>query len=175
MKFRNLGSGDGGSSCFGKKWAKKTCAEIEALGALDELNSLLGLVRNQKILKDFQKTLFVVQQNLFIIQMIVANILLGKKNKKLSKIKIIEIETLIEKYSGQVGEIKKFIIPGTNEISAWLDYARAITRRAERRALLVKNIDKNSLIYLNRLSTLFFVMARVCAKGNKKAERHPQY
>lgn len=163
MILKNLGSGDKGKSCFGKKWAKKTCPEIEALGALDELNSLLGLVRSQKISKKYKNILIGIQQDLFAIQAFVAGILFGKKYKGLKEEKISEIEVLIKKYSAKAGEIKTFIVPGENEASAWLDYARAVARRAERRVLPVKKMDKNSLVYLNRLSSLLFVMARVCA------------
>lgn len=175
MTFKNLGSGDNGSSCFGNKWAKKTCPEIEALGALDELNSLLGLVRNQKIPKEFKKILLGVQQDLFIVQASVAGILFSRGCNNLKKEKILEIEGSIKRYSVEIGEIKNFIIPGENEASAWLDYIRAVVRTAERRILLVKRLNKNNLVYLNRLSSLFFVMARVCARKKGKKEQTPAY
>jgi len=175
MALKHLGSGDNGKSCFGKKWAKKTCPEIEALGALDELNSLLGLIRNQKIIKEYKNILLGVQQDLFVIQAFIAGALFGKKYKGLKEEKIAETEKLIRKYSIEAGEIKNFIISGENEASAWLDYARTVARRAERRILPVKKMDKNSLVYLNRLSSLFFVMARVCAKKKSKKEPAPVY
>jgi len=137
MKFKNLGSGDSGNSCFGKKWVSKTCPEIEALGSLDELNSLLGLIRNQKISQGFKRVVFDIQQNLFIIQTIVASTLFGKKIKEFPEVKILEIEKNIQEYSNRVGQIDKFIVPGTDSVSAWLDYARAIARRVERKTLLI--------------------------------------
>lgn len=173
--FKNLGSGDNGKSRSGKKWADKTCPEIEALGALDELNSLLGLVRNQKISKEFRGILLEVQHNLFTIQANVAGILFRKKCDDLKQEKIAEIEKLIEKYSNEVGEIKNFVVPGENEVSAWLDYARAVARRTERRLLATKRSSKNSRIYLNRFSSLLFVMARFSAKKKDKKEKSPRY
>jgi len=175
MKLKNLGTGDNGKSCFGKKWAKKTCPEIEALGALDELNSLLGLVRNQKIPKEFKSILLEVQQDLFVIQAFVAGVLFGKKYAGLKAEKIAEMEKIIKKYSARSGGIKTFIVPGGNKASAWLDYSRAVARRAERRVLSVKRADRNSLVYLNRLSSLLFVMARVCANKKGKKEPAPAY
>jgi cob(I)alamin adenosyltransferase len=175
MILKNLGTGDNGKSCFGKKWVKKTCPEIEALGTLDELNSLLGLIRNQKIPKEFRNILLGVQQDIFVVQAFVAGILFGKKYQSLKKEKIVKIETVIKKYSTKVGEIKNFVVPGTNETSAWLDYARAVARRAERRFLLINKIDKNSLVYLNRLSSLLFIMARACAVKKRKKEQNPLY
>ena len=175
MAFKNLGSGDNGKSCFGKKWAKKTCPGIEALGELDELNSLLGLVRSQKISKEYKYILLGVQQNLFIIQAFIAGILFNKKSNDLKQEKVVEIERLIKKYSIEAGEIKNFIISGKNEASAWLDYVRAVARRAERRVLLVEGTGKDSLAYLNRLSSLLFLMARICAKKNGKKELNPIY
>lgn len=173
--LKNLGSGDKGKSCFGKKWAKKTCPEIEALGALDELNSLLGLVRSQKIFKEYKNILIGTQQDLFIIQASIAGILFGKKYDGLKQEKILEIEKIIKKYSVKAGEIKTFIIPGANEASAWLDYARAVARRVERRVLLIKGADKNSVVYLNRLSSLLFAMARICAGKKGGKETRPSY
>ena len=164
MVFKNLGSGDRGRSRLGKKFISKTSTEIEALGSLDELNSLLGLIRAQKIPKEFRNILLAVQKDLFIIQASIANILFCDKATVFKKEKIIEIENLIDSLSKKIGELNKFIIPGENRSSAWLDYARAVTRRTERRVLLVKKADKNSIAYLNRLSSLLFVMARFCVR-----------
>lgn len=170
MRFNNLGSGDKGKSRFGKKWVSKTCPEMEALGSLDELNGLLGLVRSQKIPKEFKAVLENVQQNLFVIQAGVANLLFRGKSGGFGGERIAEAEKKINLMAKRAGELKKFVIFGENSSAAWLNYARAAARGVERRVLAVKKADKNSLIYLNRLSSLLFVMARLCAgkKGVKE-------
>lgn len=175
MIFKYLGSGDKSKSCFGKKWVSKTCAEIEALGSLDELNSLLGLVRSQKIPKQFKKILEGVQQNLFIVQADIAAVLFRKKISGIGKEKIAAMEKNINSITERVGELKKFVIPGANDSAAWLDYARAVARRTERKLLAVKKVDENPRIYLNRISSLLFVMARFCAKKKGIKERNPAY
>ena len=91
-----------------------------------------------------------------------------EKNKKL-KIKrtpeeyIIEIEKLIDNFDAQLDELKNFILPGGSKGAALLHVCRTISRRAEREVVALKNdeeIGNNILIFLNRLSDLFFVLSR---------------
>lgn len=172
------GKGDKGTSYVGKKSVSKTCLEIEALGQLDELNSMLGVLKSRKISKNLKKVLHEVQENLFIIQSHVANIMLDQKFKvpEFKNIKIKEIEKIIDDIEKELPPLKKFIISGANPTSAWLDLLRAKSRNVERSVLKIKHINRlNSDIkaYLNRLSSLFFALARYEAKGNK--EKNPQY
>ena len=62
------GKGDKGKSYVGKKSVSKTCLEIEALGQLDELNSMLGVLKSQRISRNLKKILHEIQENLFTIQ-----------------------------------------------------------------------------------------------------------
>jgi len=75
------GKGDGGKSYVGKKSVSKTCLEIEALGQLDELNSMIGVLKSHKVSKDLRRILHEIQENLFIVQSHVANIMLNEKFK----------------------------------------------------------------------------------------------
>ena len=146
----------------------------EALGALDEINSFLGLVkvkskmvgasnRELKILDDsFEKIINNVQQNLFIIQAEVA----GSK-MSITEEKLRECEKHIDESEKILPPIKTFFVSGGCEISSIFDIARTLARKAERR--IVKSIDNKemdeigewSLSYLNRLSSLLYAMARV--------------
>lgn len=192
------GKGDKGKSYVGKRSVLKTCLEVEALGQLDELNSMLGVLKSlpteasakagRKISKNLKKILHEVQENLFIIQSHVANIMLNESFKvpefsakggsasgeKNSKIK--ELEKIIDDIERKIPPLKKFVISGANQTSAWLDLLRAKSRNVERSVLKIKRINRlNSDIkaYLNRLSSLFFALARHEAKNLK--ERHPRY
>lgn len=174
------GKGDGGESLLwdGKK-IDKSSKEIDLLGSLDELVSLLGLIRSIGN-KNLAARIFEIQQNLFTVQAIVffsiinrpkdAPLFEGQKTTDLEK----EIGKIEETTSPQ----KKFVIPGESKTAAWLDFARANTRKAERAAFTFakkKKIPKEVLSYLNRLSSLFFAMARRETEIEGIKEHHPKY
>jgi len=172
------GKGDKGKSYVGKKSVSKTCLEVEALGQLDEFNSMLGVLKSGKISKNLKDTLHYVQENLFTIQSHVANIMLGETFKvpEFKDVKVKEVEKIIDEIEKKLPPLKKFVISGINQTSAWLDMLRAKSRNVERSVLRIEKIDKLSpeiRQYLNRLSSLFFALARREA-GNKK-ENNPSY
>ncbi len=174
------GKGDGGASLVNGKKFDKTCVEIESLGHIDELNSLLGLIRNQSILPRFREQLKLIQENLFIIQANIAIIMYGKKFKapEFPQFKVKEAEELINSLEAEILPEKKFVIPGETAASAWFDYARAVCRRAERETFRLakqKKITPPILSYLNRLSGLLFAFARFEAKQARVKESHPKY
>lgn len=173
-----------GDNCFshiGKNKVAKTCVEIESLGDLDELNSLLGVIKNQKLSNRFKKILHQIQENLFIIQANIANLLFGIKHKapEFKKSKIVEIEKIMDGFEKKLKPEKGFIIPGANIESAWLDFTRTIVRRTERNIIKMSKgkikLSPEILIYLNRLSSLLFVMARMAVKQSGQKEKHPAY
>lgn len=154
----------------------KDSAIMEALGELDELNSFLGLVRAEVGDIDFKVNNFQLkeiihqtQENLFIIQAQIA----GAK-KEISIEKIEKLEKIIDWIEKEIPPIKSFFLPGASKVSAWLDVLRSITRRAERRVVAIKN-DQNSVIYLNRLSSLFYALARLIAYKSGITEESPDY
>lgn len=172
------GRGDKGKSYVGKRSVSKTCLEVEALGQLDELNSMLGVLKSRKISQKLKNILHQIQEDLFIIQSHVANIMLGKSFKvpEFKSLKVKEIEKMIDSVERRLKPAKKFIISGVNENSAWLDLVRAKSRNVERSVLKIKHIKLlNSAIrtYLNRLSSLLFALARKEAGGQK--EKNPNY
>lgn len=178
------GKGDKGESVVGKKKIDKTCVEVEALGDLDELNSLIGIVKSESP-KETKDILHKVQEDLFIIQANVANFMFQDENgnseypaPEFNAQKTREIESLIDDMENKVNPARGFIIPGLNKQSAWLDLLRAVTRRVERNTLKFnkKNeLPEEILAYLNRLSSLFFAMARLESKNNNLEEEHPKY
>ena len=175
------GKGDDGSTYFfgSKERFGKDTPLVEALGTLDELNSLLGFVRARirgRTLKGPQgptsKAIIEdVQQNLFIIQAELAG-----ADKKIEESKVREMEKLIGEIENKLPPIKTFFIPGANEESALLDFARTVSRRAERRVVaLEKKPTKFTLAYLNRLSSLLYALARLQGKKGGKVEKRPTY
>jgi len=173
------GKGDKGlTSLFlcPKKFSKSS-PRIEALGALDELNSLLGFCKMKTIKHRVSNILEEVQNDLFVIQgQIAACSEQGRRGvkKPFDKLRVKEIEKEINRLEKKLPKINNFTIAGGTELSALLDYSRAVARRAERRCVAVKQcISPTSLIYLNRLSSLLFALARYANRGIK--EKHPKY
>ena len=160
----------------------KSSAITEALGALDETNSFLGLCKvNKKAVSfklsviSFSEIIHHVQQNLFIIQAEIA----GSK-KTIEKNKIKEIEKIIDAIEKTLPLIKTFFISGGTELSALFDVARTIARKAERRVVEVSEegkvkIGPNSLSYLNRLSSLLYALARLSNFRAMVKEESPEY
>lgn len=177
MSFFYTCKGDKGKSCVGGKRISKDSPASESLGALDELNSLLGLIRSQRVSSDFKNILKNIQENLFIIQANVAKLVFGKnlKTPSFSKNEVLKMERLIDSFEKEIKLERGFVVSGENDISAWLDYARAVARRVERHTVKIKKVKPEILAYLNRLSSLLFVLARVVSKRAKVKERHPSY
>ena len=173
------GKGDKGASKIGKIKMDKSCLEAEVLGTLDELNSLLGLIKSQDIPKDLKKHLENVQEKLFIIQAhIAALVFKGKQTARITKNHVKELEAIIEVLEKEIKPAKKFILSGEHEIAAWLDYARAVARKVEREVVRFKKTKKVSLetvAFLNRLSSFLFALARSEMKKSGKKEKHPSY
>jgi cob(I)alamin adenosyltransferase len=172
------GKGDEGISHVGRKKIKKTCVEIVAVGDLDELNCLTGLAKHHVGDKKIRKIFETIQQDLFIIQAHVAACMFEAAYKPpiFSKTKTKYLEEVIDTLEKKIPPLKKFVIPGSTVSSAWCDYVRTLTRRAERSVLRHHDehpLDQEVLRYMNRLSTLFFVAGRYMARSVK--EKHPNY
>jgi len=176
MRFYS-GKGDDGTStlCGSAARFPKTDPRFEALGAIDELNSYLGicraLVNNSKIdtaLKTAQEDLFIIQAELGAVgQSTIA---------PLSEKQLRAIEQIIDALGVEVGEIKEFTLAGGTVLAAHLDFARTLARRAERRLVILKDILSPMVIsYLNRLSSLLFILARYVNKKENIKEDHPSY
>jgi cob(I)alamin adenosyltransferase len=162
----------------------KSSLVAEALGALDETNSFLGLVRAKTAKMNFKtksgKTNFFdlileIQQNLFIVQAEVAGSTLTIDKEKIDK-----IEDVVDEIEKVLPPIKSFFISGATEIGAMFDFARTLSRRAERRVVAVKEegkitVSANTLSYLNRLSSLLYALARIFSHLEGAEEIKPDY
>jgi cob(I)alamin adenosyltransferase len=182
--------GDGGTTkTFGRDQQRisKSSELPEALGTLDELNSFLGLAKvrakeaqdsgvkvgsktytTSRILRDVQEILFIVQAEV------------AGAPKKVGKAKVTEVEKIVNTIEKELPPITSFSIAGGTELSAILDVARTLSRRAERRVVAVhelglRRISDNTRSYLNRLSSLLFALARFANHTSGIEEEHPTY
>lgn len=169
------GKGDGGTTKFfgcDQKRVSKSSSVAEALGNLDELNSFLGLVKLKA--GEFSKVIENIQENIFIISAHIAG-----ADKNLTEEKVKEIEAVIAECEKELPPIKTFTIAGGTELSALLDFARTLARRAERRVVAVHdelgNISPEVLKYLNRLSSILFALARLTNLRSGIKESSPSY
>ncbi|MEI6281043.1 MAG: cob(I)yrinic acid a,c-diamide adenosyltransferase [bacterium] len=162
----------------------KSSMVAEALGALDETNSFLGLARartkektfeiNGKEIK-FSDILLEVQQNLFIIQAEVAGSALS-----IDKEKIYKIEKIVDDIEKILPPIKSFFVSGATKDGAVLDISRTLVRRAERRVIAASEegkikISPETMSYLNRLSSLLYALARLVSHLEGAEEIKPDY
>lgn len=169
--------GDKGKSKIGNNYIFKDSLILDALGELDELNSLVGLVKN--FVKKYKKDFYEIQENLFIIQAQIAWLIYPKFNRpEIKKEKIEYMEKKIEEIEKKLKPTKGFIVPGKEINSAWLHYLRAVSRRVERKIITLNKkykLPKNTLEYINRLSSYLYALAREVVFDKKLKEDHPKY
>lgn len=177
----------GDTSVFGcNQRFLKNSALIEALGSVDELNSFLGLckikstgfkIKTQGRKIQLSEIVEKIQEDLFIIQ---ANLAGANTDKKINREKIDYLEKIIDEIEKKLPPIKSFFIAGGCELSSLFDYARTIARRAERRTIAFLEPKKNKnnveiLAYLNRLSSIFYALARFANLKSGIKEKSPSY
>ena len=139
---------------------------IEANGCLDELNTLLGIIRSLLPEADaWQQKLYFIQRNLMVVMSHVAtpSTLREQNPNELPQDLDKFCEEWMDEMMSQLEDNGYFILPGGTLLSAQLQYARAVTRRAERRLWTLHRTDpvpQAILRFINRLSDLLFVMAR---------------
>jgi cob(I)alamin adenosyltransferase len=135
---------------------------IETLGAIDELNSAIGLTRAQRALA-VDETLERVQHELFELGAELAQ----PGNPRILPLQVRHLEMQIDTWDQALAPLQEFILPGGGPVAATCHLARAICRRAERslvRLAAAESLNPESLRYLHRLSDLLFVAARVLAR-----------
>ncbi|MFD1095212.1 cob(I)yrinic acid a,c-diamide adenosyltransferase [Salegentibacter chungangensis] len=172
MKIYTKTGDKGTTALFGGTRVPKHHIRIETYGTVDELNSHIGLVRDQNVGKENKKTLMRVQDRLFTIGSILATdpekatLKSGKERLNIPKVTSEDIELLekeIDRMNESLPEMTHFILPGGHQSVSFCHIARCVCRRAERNATALFEIeafDEQVLQYLNRLSDYLFVLAR---------------
>ncbi|MBI3620405.1 cob(I)yrinic acid a,c-diamide adenosyltransferase [Candidatus Roizmanbacteria bacterium] len=165
-------TGDGGTTAlFGGQRLSKGDLRIETYGKLDELTSFLGLVISKIKKKEEKILLLTIQKELYEIMAVLAGKPSGLDFLKKS---VASMEKRIDKIEFRLPKLTRFILPGGTELSALFHVVRVTCRDAERSLVRFYDTQKNLtpnllgiLSYLNRLSDLFFDMARA---HNKKGD-----
>ena len=178
MKIYTKTGDKGKTSLFGGKRVMKYNLRIEAYGTVDELNSYIGLIRDQKPDDAIVKTLIKIQNELFSLGAMLATppeqeiLKSGENRLKISLIGFDEIKFLeseIDKMEVSLPKMTNFILPGGHSSVSICHIARCICRRAERITVQLSEeevVNEHILTYLNRLSDYLFVLARMLSKEN---------
>jgi len=172
MKVYTKTGDTGTTALFGGTRVPKHHIRIESYGTVDELNSHIGLIRDQNISDLYKKVLIEVQDRLFTVGAILATPpekeTLKNGQPRLQNLEIVEsdiifLENEIDKMDEALPPMTHFILPGGHTIVSYCHIARCVCRRAERLAVHLNDIEPtNELVikYLNRLSDYLFVLAR---------------
>jgi cob(I)alamin adenosyltransferase len=154
----------GGTALADGSCLPKDAPRIEALGEIDELNCLLGLLMVDggalsAVLENLQQQLFELGGELAV-----------PGRRAISAGDVAELERLLDDFNSRLPPLREFVLPGGNRAAALCHLARAVCRRAERRLVTLARHDTlnpESLRFLNRLSDLLFVLARTLAGGQE--------
>ncbi len=174
------GLGDNGETSIGSRKLTKDNELVCAIGDIDELNSSLGLAASNMDDEHAIDVIHGVQNGLFIMgaQMASSSSKTLALKRKIDKRMIMELESEIGEFGSKVGKLDRFVIPGGSVGAAHLQSCRAIARRAERSVVAAgrkSKLDKELLAYINRLSSLLFVMALYMNKKEGIGETNPPY
>ncbi len=159
-------TGDKGyTSLIGGLRVPKYDNRIEAYGTVDELNSWIGLIRDQEIDTHSKKILLEIQDRLFTMESLLAK---GPDSDSrqlpaLSEDDITLLEKEIDKMNESLPELTTFVLPGGHTIVSYCHLARTVCRRAERIAIKLSetyDVESLNIKYLNRLSDYLFVLSR---------------
>ena len=163
-------TGDNGkTSLLSGKRVNKHNKRIIAYGSIDELNSFMGVVRDYSP-EDYKDEIFLIQNKL----MIIASQLSSDKNydniPNINKKDTEFLENAIDRMTDKLNPLENFIIPGGNKLISFTHVARCVCRRAEINITILKekeNLNKEILLYINRLSDYLFTLARFFSKTLK--------
>ncbi len=161
----------GNTGLFNGKRVSKASLRIEAIGTVDELNSVIGFVISGLRTTDYglRRELIRIQKDLFVIGGALAN---PKQKVNLSK-RTKEFEKLIDELTKKLPPLFNFILPGGGVTGSALHIARTVCRRAERRIISLSEKEKvqsEIIIYINRLSDLLLTMSRFINQKEKQKE-----
>jgi cob(I)alamin adenosyltransferase len=158
---------DGSTGLFGGPRVRKDDLRVSAYGDVDELNSTLGVAREQVLEQpDLRALIDALQSELFTLGAELATPDAEQAPKEVPRITaqhVTRLEQEIDRLTGELPEMKNFILPGGSSAGAALHLCRTVCRRAERKAVSLADgspVSALALAYLNRLSDLLFVMAR---------------
>ncbi len=166
MKIYTKTGDEGETGLFAGPRVSKDHPRIEAYGAVDELNSALGVARTEAMPGEIDALLQQIQNDLFSVGAELATPNPRERGTDLiGQAHVAALEAAIDRHEATLPPLKHFILPGGSKAAAALHLARSVCRRAERRVVTLSHVPaedvSNDLVkYLNRLSDLLFVLAR---------------
>jgi cob(I)alamin adenosyltransferase len=150
---------DGSTGLADNSRARKDAPRIEALGAIDELNSALGLLLTEDLPQAVRDCLDNIQHDLFDL----GGELSLPGHTLMTDAHSARLEQALEQFNAALPPLKEFILPGGSRAASFAHLARTLCRRAERALVTLANkepVEATMLCYINRLSDLLFVLAR---------------
>jgi cob(I)alamin adenosyltransferase len=163
-------TGDAGETSLGDgSRVAKTDPRIAAVGAVEEVNAHLGLVLAGAVPDELRQPLERIQNELFDLGADLA-VPFAEGDDKLRVVEgqVSGLEELCDRFNERLPMLKSFVLPGGSELAARLHLARTVCRRVELDALRVSPVNPLALRYLNRLSDLLFILARVANTGESE-------
>ncbi len=176
MKIYTKTGDKGTTALFGGTRVKKYNLRIDSYGTVDELNSYIGLIKDQEISEEIKTSLLKIQNELFTLGAMLATppeketLKNGKERLNIPKVEVNSIQFLeneIDKMDAELPQMTHFILPGGHQAVSFCHIARCVCRRAERLTVELndeESINDDILKYLNRLSDYLFVLARKLSK-----------
>ncbi len=172
-------TGDRGETgLIGGLRVSKASLRIRAYGSVDELNCALGITISQLQEGEVKAWLLTIQNELHIVCADLANPDLARAGPRITASHVEGLERLCDRIDAELPKLKQFILPGGAFAAALLHFARAVARRAEREVVALaaeEPINTEVIRYLNRLSDLLFLLARLINHRAGIVERHPSY
>lgn len=177
MKVYTKTGDKGMTSLIGGTRVPKNSARLEAYGTVDELNSVLGMVRSFPLDKACEEELLIIQSRLFDVGGHLATDTSAEGQKVKLGVSDQDIEMLekgIDRMDASLPPMKYFVLPGGSQATSFCHIARTVCRRAERRILDVaaeSPVDERVIKYINRLSDYLFVLSRKIAFDSGMEEK----
>jgi len=178
VRIYTRGGDSGETALFGGIRISKSAPRIDAYGAVDELNAVLGISRSQAEDSGLVDLLARLQDDLHTVCADLANADPDADTPRMTASHVEALERECDALDADLPALGQFVLPGGTSSAAWLHYARTVARRAERRVVGLgaqETINAHIVRYLNRLSDLLFLMARTANHRAGAEEIHPQY
>jgi cob(I)alamin adenosyltransferase len=171
-------TGDKGSTALGDgRRVPKDRARVEAFGTVDELNAVLGLAvaagpdgETAALVRRIQNDLFDLGADLCLPETPRSGRQATRSALRITPAHVRPLEEAIDRLNPPLGTLRSFVLPGGSPAAAWLHLARTVCRRAERRVVTLagkERVNPQTVVYLNRLSDLLFVLARRANDGGR--------
>lgn len=176
MKVYTKKGDSGTTQLIGGTRVPKSSLRLESYGTIDELNSFIGLIRDQDINEKYKLQLIEIQDRLFTIGSSLASDPLKSKMKipDLLESDVQFLEDSMDEMDKELPEMKFFVLPGGHQTVSYCHIARCVCRRAERIIVALKEQDFVSEIvfkYVNRLSDYLFIISRKLSKDLNAIEQ----